>query len=83
MSMSSVVLSLRLPIFRRHAFLGSVSILTGLLLLPALSLGQTFVQVNNNTVAANASSVSVTYTTPETAGNLNVVVVAGTILPPR
>ncbi len=75
MSMSSVVLSLRLPIFRRHAFLGSVSILTGLLLLPALSLGQTFVQVNNNTVAANASSVSVTYTTPETAGNLNVVVV--------
>jgi hypothetical protein len=51
------------------------SLLTGLLLVPALSAGQVFVQENNNTVATNSASVSVAYAAPETAGNLNVVVV--------
>ena len=51
------------------------SFLTGLLLIPVLSLGQTFVQENSNTVAVSTNSVSVTYATAETAGNLNVVVV--------
>jgi hypothetical protein len=51
------------------------SFLIGLLLLPVLSLSQTFVQENGNTVAASTDSVSVTYTTAETAGNLNIVVV--------
>ena len=49
--------------------------LTGMLLVPALALGQTFVQVNSNTTAVNATSVSVAYTTAEIAGDLNVVVV--------
>ncbi len=51
------------------------SVLAGLLLMPALSLGQAFVQENNNTVAETTASVSVTYGAAETAGNLNVVVV--------
>ena len=51
------------------------SLLAGLLLMPALSLGQTFVQENNNTVPDILASVSVTYGATETAGNLNVVVV--------
>ena len=51
------------------------SVLAGLLLMPALSLGQAFVQENNNTVAETTASVDVTYGAPETAGNLNVVVV--------
>ena len=51
------------------------SVLAGLLLMPALSLGQAFVQENNNTVAETTASVGVTYGAPETAGNLNVVVV--------
>ncbi len=53
----------------------TVPLLGGLLVMPVLSLGQTFVQVNNNTDLVNASSVSVTYTAPETAGNMNIVVV--------
>jgi IPT/TIG domain len=48
--------------------------LIGLLLLPAFAVGQAFVQVNSNT-ATSAPIVPVTYTAPETAGNLNVVVV--------
>jgi IPT/TIG domain len=55
--------------------LRAVPLLAGLLLLPALLVGQTFVQVNNNTDLVNAASVSVTYTAAETAGNMNVVVV--------
>ena len=51
------------------------SVLAGLLLMPALSLGQAFVQENNNTVAETTASVSVTYGAAETVGNLNVVVV--------
>ncbi len=47
-------------------------------MVPALALGQTFVQENGNTVAINAATVSVTYAAPETAGNLNVVVVGWT-----
>ena len=39
------------------------------LFVPTLMLGQTFVQVNNNVVAANAASVSVTYGAAETAGD--------------
>jgi hypothetical protein len=70
MTMFSMPVSSRLAMLIR-----SVSILSGLLLVPALSLGQTFVQENNNKVAVNATSVSVTYTTAETAGDLNVVVV--------
>jgi hypothetical protein len=53
----------------------SASLLAVLLIVPALSQGQTFVQVNSNTVALDATSVNVAYTTAETAGNLNVVVV--------
>ena len=55
--------------------LRSVLLLAGLMLLPALSSGQTFVQVNNNTDLVNAAAVSVPYTAAETAGNMNVVVV--------
>jgi IPT/TIG domain-containing protein len=51
------------------------ALLTGLLLLPALAVGQTFVQVNSNTVAVNAATVTVSYAAPEMAGHLNVVVV--------
>jgi IPT/TIG domain len=51
------------------------ALLTGLFLVPTLALGQTFVQVNNNPVAATATTVTVTYTNAEIAGNLNVVVV--------
>ena len=51
------------------------ALLTGLFLVPALAHGQTFVQVNNNPVAAIATTVNVSYLTPETAGHLNVVVV--------
>ena len=43
--------------------------------MPALSLGQAFVQESNNTVPDMLASVSVTYGATETAGNLNVVVV--------
>src|SRR5580765_5122923 len=53
----------------------SASLLAVLLIVPALSQGQTFVQVNSNTVALDATSVNVAYTTAETASNLNVVVV--------
>ena len=52
-----------------------ISIAGSMPLLSVLSLAQTFVQVNNNTVAANASTVNVTYATAETVGDLNVVVV--------
>jgi hypothetical protein len=51
------------------------ALLIGLFLVPTLAFGQTFLQVNNNPVAATATTVTVTYTTAETAGNLNVVVV--------
>ena len=65
-----------LPIPALLAALFRKSVLTGLLLVPALSLGQVaFVQENNNTVGANSSSVSVTYSAPETTGNLNLVAV--------
>jgi hypothetical protein len=50
-------------------------LLTGLFLVPSLALGQTFVQVNNNPLVANATTVNVSYLTAETAGHLNVVVV--------
>src|SRR5882724_859724 len=53
-------------------------LLTGLFLLPALAVGQTFVQVNSNPTALNAASVTVSYANPETAGHLNVVVVGWT-----
>src|SRR5713101_7899299 len=57
-------------------FFRSASLVTGLLLVAALALGQTFVQENNNMVAATtAASVSLTYTPADTAGHLNVVVV--------
>ncbi len=49
--------------------------LAGLLLVPALAMGQAFVQVNSNTVPTNTNTVSVTYTAAETVGHLNVVVV--------
>ena len=52
----------------------NLSLLTSLLLLPALSLGQVFVQENSAT-ANSTKSISATYTTAETAGNLNVVVI--------
>jgi IPT/TIG domain len=51
------------------------SVLAVLLLMPALSLGQAFVQESNNTVPDILGSVSVTYGAAETVGNLNVVVV--------
>jgi IPT/TIG domain len=54
-----------------------VALLTGLMV-PALAVGQTFVQVNSNATAVNAASVNVTYTTAETAGHLNIVVVGWT-----
>lgn len=73
---SSAEYSSGLPIPALLAALFRKSVLTGLVLVPALSLGQVaLVQENNNTVAANTSSVSVTYSAPETTGNLNVVVV--------
>jgi hypothetical protein len=53
----------------------SAPLLVGLLVVPVLSQGQAFVQVNNNIDLVNASSVSVTYAAPETAGNMNIVVV--------
>ncbi len=56
-------------------FFRSAPLLIGLLVLPVLSQGQTFVQVNNNTDQVNASTVSVTYAAAETAGNMNIVVV--------
>ena len=52
----------------------NLSLLTSLMLLPALSLGQVFVQ-ENSAGANNAKSVSVPYAAAETAGNLNVVVI--------
>ena len=72
---SLAVFSPALPIPALLAAWFRNSVLTALLLGPALALGQTFVQENNNTVAANTASVSVTYAGAETAGNLNVVVV--------
>jgi len=54
-------------------FFRNGSLLAGLLLLPALTLGQTFVQQNSNPTAVNSATVSVTYTAAETAGDLNVV----------
>lgn len=67
--------SLYRPPFACLAALIRKSVLTGLLLMPALSLGQAFVQESNNTVPDILGSVSVTYGAAETAGNLNVVVV--------
>ncbi len=67
--------SLLLPVYVRSAtFVRSISLLTGLLLVSALSLGQVFVQ-EISAVANSATSVSATYATAETAGNLNVVVI--------
>jgi IPT/TIG domain len=63
------------PIVTRPAAFFRKSFLIGLLFLPVLSMSQTFVQENSNAVAASTNSVSVTYTTAETAGNLNIVVV--------
>ena len=64
-----------MPIATRLCFFfRKISLLMGLLLVPALVLGQTFVQENDGG-AASAGSVNVTYTSAETAGNLNVVVV--------
>ncbi len=68
-----------ISLFARHSArsvtpLRIAALLIGLLLLPALAVGQTFVQVNSNT-SNSALTLAVTYTTPETAGNLNVVVV--------
>ena len=46
------------------------------LLLPALAAGQaTFVQVNSNTATVYTNSVAVSFASPQTAGNLNVIVV--------
>lgn len=67
--------SLRMLTSRRRTFFADLLLLAGLLTLPTWALGQTFVQANSNTVAVNTSTVSVTYASPETAGNLNVVVV--------
>ncbi len=72
-----------ISIFARHSArsvtpLRIASLLIGLLLLPAFAVGQTFVQVNSNPTALNAASVTVSYTTPETAGHLNVVVIGWT-----
>jgi hypothetical protein len=61
---------------RLSKFLRNASLAIGLLLVPALSSGQAFVQVNSNPVAASATSVAVTYTTAEVTGDLNVVVVS-------
>jgi len=74
---SLAIFYLLVPIYARWArFFRSASLLTGLLLVATLALGQTFVQENNNIVAAaTAATVSVTYTIAETAGDLNVVVV--------
>src|ERR1700687_661881 len=68
-SMPSSISSRIVTLFR------DTSLLTGFLLVPALSVGQVFVQENNNTLSANSASVSVAYAAPETAGNLNLVVV--------
>ena len=59
---------------RSATLLRIAALLTGLFLVPALAVGQTFVQVNSNTATA-AASVAVAYNTAETAGHLNVVVV--------
>jgi IPT/TIG domain len=61
---------------RLASFLRNASLVTGLLLTPVLSSGQTFVQVNSNPIAASATSVAVAYTSAEAAGGLNVVVVS-------
>src|SRR5882672_5260995 len=63
---------------RSSTLLRMAALLTGLFLLPALAVGQTFVQVNSNPTALNAASVTVSYANPETAGHLNVVVVGWT-----
>ena len=49
-----------------------LTVVLALLLAPGLALGQTFVQDINNTPSSGAS---VTFTTPENAGDLNVVIV--------
>jgi IPT/TIG domain len=64
-----------LPTAKRRTLNRVLFFLASLLLLPSLSLGQTFVQVNNNTNDTSAATVDVTYATPETAGNTNIVVV--------
>ena len=74
-----VKLMTMISLFARHSARSVTSLrigalLIGLLLLPALAVGQTFVQVNSNT-SNSALTLPVTYTTPETAGNLNVVAV--------
>lgn len=58
--------------FRHVSLQTCLTVALGLLLLPGLALGQTFVQQVNNTPSGTAS---VTFTTPENAGDLNVVIV--------
>jgi hypothetical protein len=58
-----------------RGFFRKASLLAGLLLAPALALGQIWVQSASNSVSVNSASVSVTYGTAETVGDLNVVVV--------
>jgi hypothetical protein len=60
---------------RSTTILRIVTLLIGAWLVPALAMGQTFVQVNSNPTAVNTATVTVSYLTPETAGHLNVVVV--------
>jgi len=61
---------------RSAATLRIATLLMGLCLVPALAAGQAFVQVNSNAPPpVNTATVTVSYTTPETAGDLNVVVV--------
>jgi len=69
------LISLRVTIFAGLATPFRLLLLASLLLVPALSLAQIFVQENNNSTATNASSVTVTYANAETVGDLNVVVV--------
>ena len=64
----------RLP--KRFQFLSRFAINLMSLLLPALAAGQaSFVQVNSNTQVLNENSIDVPFTNPQTAGDLNVVVV--------
>jgi hypothetical protein len=74
-----VKLMTMISIFARHSARSvthlRIAVLLIGLLLPALAVGQTFVQVNSNPTALNAASVTVSYANPETAGHLNIVVV--------
>jgi hypothetical protein len=64
-------------LLKRVNFLSGFAVLLSWLLLPALASGQvSFVQVNSSdTALINRSVVAVPFTTAQTAGNLNVVVV--------